>query len=219
MFKSATTMLKFNAIAFVALLAIAVGFAATTHQYNSNYESKTAAEKVQVVLDKLAATKGKQASWPSTFELVKIFFENMWPTVSDITDVMRSGRKKLIHSVGAVATVAFEYENSPYTGLFQGSNHAFARFSVAKEPNKRAKGFTPGVAFKMMRTAVPSANFMAMRNLTDQLSFNYFKNPFSNHISAKKLPFSLKMIVKKVRNISTRKSVSPPSTATTVWLC
>ena len=191
-------MSKFSRVSILfAFVAITVGFAATS-LYDHSYESKTAAEKVQVVLDKLAVTKGKQGPWPSTFELINLFFESMWPTVSDVTDVMRSGRKKLIHSVGAVATVEFAYENSPYTGLFQGSKHAFARFSVAKQPDTKSKGFTPGVAFKMMRTAVPSANFMAMRALTDQESWNFFKNPFSNHVSSQNLPFSLQMIAKKV---------------------
>jgi len=107
-------------------------------------------------------------------------------------DEMLNGRKKLIHTVGAVGKFQFNSdENHSYTGVFRGCKNVILRPSVAKAQDtskttaKEAKGnFVPGMAMKFLRNNIPSANLQSMFALDGQDSWNFFKNDFSNHIPA-----------------------------------
>jgi hypothetical protein len=101
------------------------------------------------------------------------------------TDWPWGTRKKLIHSVGAVAKAEWRSRgNHPYTGIFQGASHGFARMSFAAEPNCKKLNTTPGLSIKFLRDGIESANFVAMYSVDGQDTWDYFANDFSNHIAA-----------------------------------
>jgi len=91
---------------------------------------------------------------------------------------------KLVHSVGAVATVRYVPVSNPfnYTGIFRsGSDSAIIRFSAAAAPDTNPDSVTPGIAIKFLRDGMSSGNAFAMYSLLGQPSYNFFKHDLSNH--------------------------------------
>ena len=88
--------------------------------------------------------------------------------------------KKAIHAHGSVAAIKFtSTKNTPFTGLFQGSDYGLARLSVTGDPSDR--GFAPGLAVKFLVDGAPSENFSALVSLTGQGdNYNFFAHEFSN---------------------------------------
>ncbi len=115
-----------------------------------------------------------------------LFFEKMDPTFTTFEDVLPSGRKKLIHSVGVVAGIEFKSSGThPYTGLFKGADSGILRFSCAKEysTDKPAiENFTPGMGVKFLRNGMYSGNFVAMYSVNGVPTWNPFGESFANHI-------------------------------------
>lgn len=133
-----------------------------------NLPSWTGQEALPLVLRALV----RKASAP----YVKVSMERQ-------SDFMPIGRKKLIHTYGAVAPIKFIPEpTSPYTGIFAGTEYGLIRLSLAKKPEKRE--IVPGLAIKFFIDRHPSINFMAMPSLEGQSSFNFFENDFSNCIDS-----------------------------------
>lgn len=104
-------------------------------------------------------------------------------------DVIPDGRGKVIHSFGAVATVAFEADpnaQTSYTGILKnGAPFGMARLSLATKAVKKTIGsqnFTPGMGLKFFLdgSGHPSVNLLVMYKLDGQSSFNFFANSFSN---------------------------------------
>jgi hypothetical protein len=125
-----------------------------------------------------------------------VFLESMKPTVEWIGDTFEDGffgpRTKYVHSVGSVAKAKFVpvANNGGFTGMFaEGCDNVLLRYSVAKQDDQ-TKGtaagawdnFTPGIAFKFLRDGTRSANFMVMKTVNGQDSWNPFAYDFSNHI-------------------------------------
>jgi len=113
----------------------------------------------------------------------------MDPTFDTVADDMPrqffglQRRPKLIHSVGCIAQAKWvPTDRNPYTGVFNGCDNLFIRFSLAKEATKGAKGYAPGISVKCMRSGVPSANIFAMFSLQGQDSWNFFKHDLTNHV-------------------------------------
>jgi hypothetical protein len=172
------------------------------HGSFTGFEAGSAQDKLDKLLADVGADPGTTAPWPTLFQLINLLIESMNPTVSAKTDTMPIGRKKLIHTVGAVAAVKFEFEQNAYTGLFQGAPYALARFSSAKEPNPKSTSFVGGSGFKLFRDNVTSGNFVAMNSLQASESWNIFNAKFSNHISIKQVPFTLKPVLCKFQTVS-----------------
>jgi hypothetical protein len=126
------------------------------------YESLTAAAKEKYLWG-LSAKCTKPAEWPTQ---AGIFTESVKTSFEDIADIMPASRYKFIHSVGAVATVAFDPSGKPhpFTGLFAtGAQHGIIRMSTATPVDATgSSGITPGFALKLLRDGVPSANVVAM---------------------------------------------------------
>jgi len=143
-------------------------------------------------------TSNKESyGWYNAASLAGIFVESMDPSLKWVGDTFEDGffgpRKKLIHSVGSVATVKFvpTANNEGYTGVFQGADHGLIRLSLAKQPDyskTSAAGaydnFAPGFGLKFLRDNSHSANMVAMFSVDGQDSWNFFKNDFTNHIPA-----------------------------------
>jgi hypothetical protein len=102
-------------------------------------------------------------------------------------DEISDGRKKVIHTFGAVAKIEFIADSNsshPYTGLFKsGAHFGLARLSLAVRPISPVINYTPGMALKFLIDGQqnPSLNMVAMNSLDGQTdSYNFFAHPFSN---------------------------------------
>ena len=100
------------------------------------------------------------------------------------TDEMPDDRNKLVHQQGIVAKAEFiATNNSPYTGVFEGSQHVLIRMS---ETDLFVDGVTeaanPSIALKFLRDGVPSANQFGMVSFEGTDSWDWFANPFMSHL-------------------------------------
>merc|ERR1711944_32339 len=121
---------------------------------------------------------GPYPNLPEIFtESMKTVFDNEW-------DVMPEGRKKYIHSVGAVCPFVVNIQDSPFTGIFQtGEPHGMIRLGSAA-PIAEGSVATPGGGVKFFRSGRPSADFVILNQLgpiADE-NYNFFAVPLSNHI-------------------------------------
>jgi hypothetical protein len=68
--------------------------------------------------------------------------ESVLTIFDDVSDVMPAGRTKVIHSVGVVATVAFEAsgEEHPFSGLFKTGAKAGWFLDVGERERVRERG-------------------------------------------------------------------------------
>ena len=109
-------------------------------------------------------------------ESVKTVFDNEW-------DVNPAGRKKIIHSVGAVCPFVVNIKDSPFTGVFKnGQSHGIIRLGSAA-PIKKGNGVTPGGGVKFFRSGKPSADFVILKAFgpIENENYNFFAVPLSNH--------------------------------------
>ena len=194
---------RLSQMLFQSLLLSTLSIAACPY---SNVEKRdvdhsgTAAAKLEDTWAKLQSTKGSSGSFPFG-AAVRLLTTDMHPSVEFESDQMPSGRPKLIHSVGTVAKAVFESApGSTYTGLFQGSNYMIIRTSVATPP--KGNKIAPGVAIKLFRDGLPSANFVAMWALDGQDEFNFFKHDFSNHVPVSNISAVLQVAKKKFESVS-----------------
>lgn len=165
------------------------------------YESKTAAEKHELLWSKLTEDR-TAGTYPSKLSvLTGLMGESVKTSFDAKADVFPiPGRTREIHSVGIVAPISFIPMGSDYTGIFKGgAKHGFIRASSAAAPST-SSGWTPGVGVKFLRDGERSVNFVAMPSLDGQKCSgndkNFFEKSFQNHIAATS-NFALKLIQKK----------------------
>jgi len=197
---------------FVIKAAVLAAATATIlGSFAADYDSNSASDKANFIWGKVISTSKSSGSWPSTLGMLGLFTESMSPTVEYFSDEFPSGRKKLIHSVGAIAQCKFEWNNDAvsalgYTGLFKKASYGTIRGASAVEPDytKSASdaNFIPGFGFKFHRTGVHSGNFVAMNRLFAWDSFNIFSKPISNHLSGDNLPLAQQALAKKFATVS-----------------
>lgn len=162
------------------------------------YESQSALEKQQILLNKIAGDQGS-GEFPGALNvLTGLIGESVMLTFDADADVFpHLNRKKYIHSVGVAGGIKFESNGQhPFTGLFQGAEAGIVRLSSAKQPGKG--GMTPGMGIKFLRDGRESANLVAMYSLGGQPceETNFFEHVWSNHIPATN-DFGLKLVVDK----------------------
>lgn len=110
-----------------------------------------------------------------------------------------SARKKLIHSVGAVAKVELiPAAGNPFTGIFKGAKNGLMRLSSAVDPTSDNSALAPGLGLKFLRDGMDSANLVAMYSINGNPKgdFNFFSQDFTNHVS-KGTSTSTELLVKK----------------------
>ena len=170
------------------ILAVLICFASCQDFLSNAYIKQNAQDKKQQLWSEMTKDQSP-LDFYNDFEVAKIMLSDMWVTFRQKGDTMPEGRKKLIHTTGNIAISAFIAEkNSPYTGVFQGSNQMFLRFSLAKKvmtwfhtsPSGAEGNFVPGISLKFLRDGVDSANLVAMYSINGQSSWNPFKNHFTN---------------------------------------
>jgi hypothetical protein len=169
-----------------ALLAAAV-LASAKKCNGADYIAKSAADKASDI-DYNINLDRKSFGWYSTPHVAAIFTESMEPTFDTVGDELPGGqvygtRAKYIHTVGSLAKVKFVSNGShPYTGVFKGTDQAYARLSFAKEPSPKSLNTAPGMGLKFLRDGIDSGNMVAMISVDGHDSWNFFKDDFSNHI-------------------------------------
>eukprot|EP01126_Amoeba_proteus_P062097 TRINITY_DN839_c0_g1_i8.p1 TRINITY_DN839_c0_g1~~TRINITY_DN839_c0_g1_i8.p1 ORF type:complete len:341 (-),score=42.78 TRINITY_DN839_c0_g1_i8:67-1089(-) len=172
----------------VTLLFFSLGESATFH--GGQYQAQAAQDKIGELI---SAVKQDASSlgW-YTFSEVELFTESMntsFQTVADDMPYQDFGleeRKKLVHTVGVIGSGKIDIHDNPfnYTGIFaSGASEVIIRLSAAKEPATQLGDgcLAPGIALKILRSGVPSANVFSMYSLLGQNSFNFFKHDLSNH--------------------------------------
>jgi len=112
-------------------------------------------------------------------------------------DLMPDARKKLIHTVGAIAMAKFVWVNSyDYTGAFKKADNILIRFSTATAASDTEH--TPGLSIKVLRDKVPAGTFIAMYALDGHKGLNFFEKPMMNRVAEDPdLSLKLQMLGKK----------------------
>ena len=175
-------------ICLIIFLAVAVTYIAYDPPFSSGYETQSAQKKQDFIWAKALADKGVPSSFTSQIQLapqvapILLGGQDFAPVGHNESDQNAHGRVKLIHSVSKSAKVKFLWNANPFTGAFsEEKSIGIMRASSAQEPKKNATA--PGMGIKIFRDKVASGNFVAMWSLFGQNDANFFKHPFSNHVS------------------------------------
>lgn len=175
-----------NLLILIGLIGT-IAFANCDDFSSAEYFKLSAKEKSDKLWEKISENE-EPFSFYSNFQVAKIFFEDVSVTFKEMGDLMPSGRKKLIHTVGNIAKAEFVAEKDTiYTGIFKGSKNMYLRYSLAKksDPSKTSAyeaygNFVPGISMKFLVDGQPSSNLMAMYTTHGQPSWNPFWNDFTN---------------------------------------
>jgi hypothetical protein len=188
-----------NKTALIMLLSVALTVFAYYSPFPGDFDSKTAAQKMTWLSDKIANDSGNSASFYGPVDMAKLVAptwlggQDMKNVYTNLDDQVTNGRKKLIHTVGKVVGIKFQMNghSTGYTGCFapNASCIGFARMSTATPPEAGVN--TPGISFKLLRDGKPSTSFMAMWRLEGQAEENFFQNPMSHHVDDLKSGFTL----------------------------
>jgi hypothetical protein len=170
-------------ILLVSLLVINMAFALP-----ENWEQLQACEKQDHLWQQVERTKHRTLPPMEKFglfEIYKMSKQQLNPKISLNSDVSPKGWVKYIHSRGAIAKVKIVPTNDhSFTGVFKGASCALLRLSLTYKPYAGLgidKAVAPGLALKVLRDGVHSANISALYSLDGQANdHNFFKNPLSN---------------------------------------
>jgi len=176
----------------VGLAILACTLVIATFSLLPNYESQTGVAKLAVLWQNILADNNQSGSWYGFLDMAMLLLRSDWVTGHTYSDIMPDGRKKLIHTVGAIAKgkIVWNGNANKYTGMFKGANNLLIRASTAQEPSK--DGITPAIAIKAMRDGIPSGNIIGMYELDGQPSLNFFDHNLCTHLAARP-SFGLKL--------------------------
>lgn len=149
-----------------------------------NYQSLSACQKQELLWKDIKLSEHQdlpKLSKFGLFQLIGMGVQALTKKAERNSDVSPKKWKKYLHQRGSVAKVKFvPTENSPYTGIFQGSECGLLRMSITYRPTKK-RAFAPGLALKVLRDGKPSANISALYRLDGQgTNYNILANPLSN---------------------------------------
>jgi hypothetical protein len=149
----------------------------------ANYEELRACEKQEVLWDKAVASAHRELPAHSKFgipQLIGMSVQEIGLKGTLHSDFSPPGWKKYLHRRGVLAKVKLVPRSLKYTGVFQGADCALLRLSLTYRPTG-VRPVAPGLALKVLRDGVPSANVSALVSLEGQeKDFNFFKHPMSN---------------------------------------
>jgi len=104
-------------------------------------------------------------------------FDDQW-------EVLPNGRERLIHSQGVVCQIDFNVDsNSPFTGIMSpGTQKGMIRLgSAASLDEPLLPKIFPGFGIKFLRSGVRSADWVSLRTIGDEGSWNFMESQFANH--------------------------------------
>jgi len=150
----------------------------------NNYESLKGCEKQSILWDKIHETTYTELPDFRNFgamQLMGMARQEVALKGKNISDFAPQGWKKFLHGRGSIAKVKIVPTNkNNYTGIFQGADCGLLRLSITFKPTV-TRGVAPGLALKVLRDGVYSANVSALVSLGGQgKEYNLFKNPMSN---------------------------------------
>lgn len=150
---------------------------------SSKYESMSGCEKQEELWMNVQKTAHQTLPPYSTFGLLQILGmgrQAIHKKADFYSDFAPEGWKKYLHRRGSIAKVKIVPQTNSYTGIFEGAECALLRLSLTYRP-KGSRAVAPGLALKVLRDKVPSANVSALVSLEGQeKNFNFFANPMSN---------------------------------------
>ncbi len=163
-------------------LAVFIGL--TMPSWAKTYEDQSACEKQSYLWSKAVETKYSELPEFNNLGLMQFLamtFQELSLKTNLESDMAPEGWKKFLHRRGVMAKVKIvSRENNPYSGIFKGAECALLRLSITYNP-KDSKPVAPGLALKVLRDGVPSANVSALYTLEGQeRDFNFLKHPLSN---------------------------------------
>lgn len=148
-----------------------------------NYETLKACEKQEVLWKEMQATVHQTLPEYRKFgplQLMAMSKQHLTTKGGTLSDFAPEGWKKYIHGRGSIVKVKIVPKNNNYTGIFQGAECALLRLSLTYRPGG-SRAVAPGLALKVLRDGIPSANVSALVSLSGQdKNYNFFKNPMSN---------------------------------------
>eukprot|EP00929_Paragymnodinium_shiwhaense_P057327 TRINITY_DN28694_c0_g1_i1.p1 TRINITY_DN28694_c0_g1~~TRINITY_DN28694_c0_g1_i1.p1 ORF type:complete len:374 (+),score=50.46 TRINITY_DN28694_c0_g1_i1:264-1385(+) len=163
----------------------------------AGYEQKAAPAKMAALWNNVQATRGKSAPVAtSSFGVVHaIVTKSMRTPFDNHRDVHPQGRSnpsKVIHQKGVVCKVVLQvHSGSTYSGILSaGESEGLIRMGSGTPI--ALQGVFPGFGLKFLRKGVPSANFLALRQLGLNAS-SFFDGSFSTHAAP---PSALQMLGK-----------------------
>ena len=170
------------------LLAVISSYICYNGVWPSDYESKTAAEKLNWMWEKIEADKNGAGLFTHVLArkdfLKKGKFYDMDLTYLKTNKSDQNPTKEKIRTqVGKVAKVQVVFTANEYTGLFQEQSiDGIMRASSQYKPTYEDS--SPSLAIKLFRDKVQSANILAMFDSNGQINnVNFFANSLSTHIS------------------------------------
>jgi len=166
----------------VGLAILACTLVIATFSLPPGYENNSAAAKLAVLWEGILSDNNHSGSWYGLFDMPMLFLRSDYVTGHTQSDIMPDARKKLIHTVGAVAKAKIVWtSNSQYTGMFKAANNVLVRASTAVEAS--LDGITPAFAIKALRDGIPSGNIIGMYELDGQTSLNFFEHNLCTHLA------------------------------------
>lgn len=148
-----------------------------------DYESLNACEKQSYLWNLVQETEYKKLPSYQKFgmkQLLGMSIQKLATKGNRYADFAPEDWKKYLHRRGAVAQVKIVPNDSQYTGIFKGAECALLRLSLTYEASE-SMPVAPGLALKIFRDGIHSANISALVSLDGQdQDYNFFKNPMSN---------------------------------------
>lgn len=149
----------------------------------ANYESLKACEKQDVLWQRIRQTEHRALPALRDFgalQLLAMSKQEVGLKGSNHSDFAPKGWKKYLHGRGSIAKVRIVPRDGAYTGAFQGADCGLLRLSLTYRP-RGSRPVAPGLALKILRDGIPSANVSALVSLEGQgKDFNLFRHPMSN---------------------------------------
>jgi hypothetical protein len=197
-----------RAALFLMPFAVAISIAANGSRSEdagaAAYEAQSACDKQAQLFERAQATRYETLpgfSKLGLFQLLGLAFQNLKPKGNHASDFAPEGWRKYLHRRGVLAKVRIVPRENRYTGLFQGAECSLLRLSLTFKPAGR-KAVAPGLALKILRDGVPSANVSALVSLEGQgKDFNFLANPLSNIVPIG-TGFGLKQVHKIFKKLS-----------------
>lgn len=170
----------------------------------NNYESLSACEKQDILWQKIQATTYTDFPPYRMFGLIQLLSmsqQEVSMKEKNKSDFAPQGWKKYLHGRGSIAKVKIVPRDSQYTGIFQGADCSLLRLSLTYKTTT-SRPVAPGLALKVLRDGVYSANISALVSLDGQgKNFNFFKYPMSNIVPIGK-DFGQKLVHRIFRKVS-----------------
>lgn len=168
----------------ITLFCLSLGACKSEAALDASYERMEACEKQEQLWQEVEASEYKELPTFSNLGIIQFLamsFQELKLKTDYKSDIAPKGWKKYLHRKGAMAKVKIvPVGKKKFTGIFEGADCALLRLSLTYNP-KGGKPVAPGLALKVLRSRVPSANVSALYRLDGQdKDFNFFKNPLSN---------------------------------------